>query len=103
MSLCIPEKYTFLWWFSLKEVFLITKQSELNSLFYKVGNFYFGFSGLLNTMLNAWKNRVSILSQCILSVKKFSVDYFQIFFPQVILDSFFSVHVYVLLKWKNNT
>lgn len=37
------EKYMFLW-FSLKEVFLITKQDELNSLFCR--QFYVDFSGL---------------------------------------------------------
>lgn len=47
------EKYMFLW-FSLKEVFLITKQDELNSLFYKVDNFMcISLASLSNMMLKA--------------------------------------------------
>lgn len=40
--------------FSLKEVFLITKQDELKSLFYKADNFiWISLACLLNMMLNA--------------------------------------------------
>lgn len=44
-------------WFSLKEVLLISKQEELNSLFYKADNFIFfiliSMASLLNMVLNA--------------------------------------------------
>lgn len=72
MSLCMPEKYMFLW-FSFKEVFLITKQDGLNSLFYEVGNFYFDFSDLLNTMVNAMEEQFHIWANvfCLWNCEKF--------------------------------